>query len=542
MRKILVTAGLPYANGAIHLGHLLEYIQADIWTRFHKIIGNNCFFICGDDAHGTAIMISSKKQNISPEELISSVKSSHEKDFKDFYINFDSFYTTHSDENNELVKEIYNKLREKGDIEKRVIEQLYDQKEGIFLPDRFVKGECPRCTAKEQYGDNCDNCGATYSPLDLKNPVSAISGTAPVLKEAEHFFFSLNKYKDFLKNWVNAEHLQSEIVNKLGEWLASDLKPWDISRDAPYFGFKIPDTSDKYFYVWLDAPIGYMASFKKLCNELNLDFKSYWEKGSDAELYHFIGKDIVYFHALFWPAILASADLRTPTAIFTHGFLTVNGQKMSKSKGTFILASDYLKHLNPEHLRYYFATKLSKKIEDIDLNFEDFMNRVNSDLVGKIINIASRSVSFLSQFDNYLACKFDFDIIDGFVSVAERVKALYEEREYANVTKLVITLASRANLYINDKKPWKLNKIEEEKKNVHVICTTSLNLFRLIVIYLSPILPNLTKKVEEFLNASLSWDAVNHILVNHKINEFRPLMQRIEKETIDALINESKEI
>ena len=441
-----------------------------------------------------------------------------------------------------MVKEIYNKLREKGDIEKRVIEQLYDQKEGIFLPDRFVKGECPRCTAKEQYGDNCDNCGATYSPLDLKNPVSAISGTAPVLKEAEHFFFSLNKYKDFLKNWVNAEHLQSEIVNKLGEWLASDLKPWDISRDAPYFGFKIPDTSDKYFYVWLDAPIGYMASFKKLCNELNLDFKSYWEKGSDAELYHFIGKDIVYFHALFWPAILASADLRTPTAIFTHGFLTVNGQKMSKSKGTFILASDYLKHLNPEHLRYYFATKLSKKIEDIDLNFEDFMNRVNSDLVGKIINIASRSVSFLSQFDNYLACKFDFDIIDGFVSVAERVKALYEEREYANVTKLVITLASRANLYINDKKPWKLNKIEEEKKNVHVICTTSLNLFRLIVIYLSPILPNLTKKVEEFLNASLSWDAVNHILVNHKINEFRPLMQRIEKETIDALINESKEI
>lgn len=539
MRKILVTAGLPYANGPIHLGHLVEYIQTDIWTRFQKLQGNQCIYICGDDAHGTPIMLSAQQQGISPENLIAQMKQSHEHDFASFYVEFDNFYTTHSPENKQLVELIYQRLVENNDIEKHTIQQAYDPVKKMFLPDRFVKGECPRCGAKNQYGDNCENCGATYSPSDLKNPVSVVSGATPVQKESEHYFFRLDKHADMLKQWINDKHLQSEIVHKLTEWLKIGLKQWDISRDAPYFGFEIPNAPGKYLYVWLDAPIGYMASFKNLCNrDKNLDFDSYWNNSEDTELYHFVGKDIIYFHALFWPAILTSAGFRKPNAIFTHGFLTVNGQKMSKSRGTFITAKDYLQHLNPEYLRYYFAAKLNNSIDDINLDFEDFTNRINSDLVGKVVNIASRSAKFINKnFAGDLSANLENQtIFDDCVNQANKIAALYENREYSHAVREIMELADKTNQYIDEKKPWLLAKTAGNESEVQSICTMGINLFRLLMIYLKPILPKMAKDVEKFLNTpSTRWEDIKQPLLNHAINAFKPLMRRVEKEKIVLL-------
>lgn len=540
MRKILVTSGLPYANGPIHLGHLVEYIQSDIWVRYQKLIGNECVFICGDDAHGTPIMLNAAKQNLSPEELIAQIKISHEADFAAFNIQFDNYYTTHSAENLELAQEIYGKLQANNDIEVKVIAQAYDPVKNMFLPDRFIKGECPRCGAKDQYGDSCEACGATYTSLELKNPVSVVSGATPIQKESEHYFFKLEKYQGMLRDWINDKsHLSPEIANKLNEWLANELKPWDISRDAPYFGFPIPNTTGKFFYVWLDAPIGYIASFKNLCSRrLDLNFSAFWHEEQATELYHFVGKDIIYFHALFWPAILTSAGLRKPTAIFTHGFLTVNGQKMSKSRGTFITARSYLDHLNPEYLRYYFAAKLNNRIDDLDLNFDDFSQKVNSELVGKVVNIASRCAKFINQqFENKLSNSLDVpELFAKFSQAGEELKNLYEKREFSQVIREIISLADLVNQYIDEQKPWALAKQQPGSPQVQVVCTMGLNLFRLLMIYLKPVLPVMAKTVEDFLNIpELTWQDSAKPLLNHTINEFKPLMSRVEKDKLKAL-------
>jgi methionyl-tRNA synthetase len=542
MRKILVTSGLPYANGPIHLGHLVEYIQTDIWVRFQKLIGNNCIYVCGDDAHGTPIMLSADKQGITPEELIAQIKVAHEADFAGFNIEFDNYYTTHSPENQALANEIYQKLQANGDIEIKVIEQAYDPIKNMFLPDRFIKGECPRCGAKDQYGDSCEVCGATYTPLELKNPVSVVSGATPIQKQSEHYFFKLEKYQTMLRDWINNKNnLSPEIANKLNEWLDGGLKQWDISRDAPYFGFPIPGTTDKFFYVWLDAPIGYMAAFKNLCSKKpELDFNEYWSNKATSELYHFVGKDIIYFHALFWPAILTSAGLRKPTSIFTHGFLTVNGQKMSKSRGTLFTARAYLENLNPEYLRFYFAAKLNNRIEDLDLNFDDFTQKVNSELVGKIVNIASRCAKFINQnFANQLGAELsEPKLFAKFINAGTELNKLYENREFSQVIREIIALADLVNQYIDEHKPWAIAKQEPNSAEVQKICTMGLNLFRLLIIYLKPILPTMAKAVEEFLNIPpLTWQDNKQPLLNHKINEFKPLMQRIDKNKIDELVN-----
>jgi len=532
MRKILVTSGLPYANGPLHLGHLLEYVQTDIWVRWQKMSGNDCIYVCGEDAHGTPIMLSAKKANLSPEEFISTIKKQHERDFADFYINFDNFYTTHSEENQELAIDIYKKLQTNDDIEQKTIEQLYDPSAQMFLPDRFVKGTCPRCRAENQYGDSCEVCGATYSPTELINPISAISETQPIKKSSLHYFFKLEKYLETLKNWMS-QALAPEIVNKLNEWFAVGLKPWDISRDAPYFGFKIPDTENKYFYVWLDAPIGYIASFKNLCSHKKLDFDAYWKDPDTTELYHFVGKDIIYFHALFWPSILTSAGLRKPTAIFTHGFLTVNGQKMSKSRGTFITARNYLDKLNPEYLRYYLAAKLNNRIDDLDFNLDDFVARVNSDLVGKVVNIASRCAGFINKnFNGQLAANCDEPkLFNAFSAAAEVIGNAYENREYSNAVRTIMSLADRANQYIDEKKPWALNKLDPTNPEILQICTVGLNCFRLLILYLKPILPKMAEETEHFLNiAPLTWDDRKTLLLAHKINSFKPLMLRVDLE------------
>lgn len=541
MRKILVTSGLPYANGHIHLGHLVEYLQTDIWARFQRLVGNNCIYVCGDDAHGTPIMLSAQKQGISPEKLIEDMQKSHEEDFAKFNIKFDSYHTTHSQENQELVELIYTRLNAHEDIVKHTIKQAYDPEKNMFLPDRFVKGTCPRCRAEDQYGDSCEVCSATYTPMDLINPVSAVSGKTPIEKESEHYFFRLEKYEQVLREWATIEHLQPEVANKLNEWFEMGLKQWDISRDDPYFGFAIPNAPGKYFYVWLDAPIGYMAAFKKLCNENpELDFEEYWQTGNDTELYHFIGKDIMYFHALFWPAILASSDFRKPDAIFTHGYLTVNGKKMSKSRGTFILAKDYLKHLDPEYLRYYFAAKLNNRVDDIDLNFDDFMSRVNSDLVGKVVNIASRCAGFITKkFAGRLGttlCRQD--LFSKFTEAGSEIADLYENREYNHAMRIIMSLADQANQYIAEAEPWVLAKQEGMEQKVQDICTMGLNLFRILMIYLKPVLPAMAEKVESFFNIEpLLWSDSNKALLDHEINKFKPLLQRAEQEKIDALIN-----
>ncbi|WP_207061030.1 methionine--tRNA ligase [Motiliproteus sp. SC1-56] len=543
-RKILVTSALPYANGSIHLGHLLEYIQTDIWVRFQKSRGETCTYVCADDAHGTAIMLKAEQQGISSEELIANVSAEHQQDFAAFLVGFDNYYSTHSPENRELAELIYQRCKEAGHISTRTITQAFDPEKQLFLADRFIKGTCPKCKAEDQYGDNCEACGATYSPSELIDARSAISGAKPVDKESTHFFFKLPDFTEMLRQWTRSGTLQEEIANKLAEWLDVGLQEWDISRDAPYFGFEIPGEPGKYFYVWLDAPIGYMASFKNLCQQdPTLDFDEYWQKGSDTELYHFIGKDIINFHALFWPAMLDCANFRTPTAVNAHGFLTVNGKKMSKSRGTFIKASTYLEHLDPEYLRYYFAAKLNSRVEDLDLNLDDFVLRVNSDLIGKVVNIASRSAGFITKkFDGELAeqCA-EPGLMDEFVRAGERIADFYERREFGQAMRLIMSLADQANEYIHQKEPWVLAKQEGREQEVQAICSVGINLFRLLMVYLKPVLPAMTAKAEAFLNDSLDWEACGRVLLGHRINKFKPLMTRVESAQIEAMLDASRE-
>ena len=542
-RRILVTSALPYANGEIHLGHLLEYIQTDIWVRFQKMQGNECHYVCADDAHGTPIMLKADEMGIDPEELIAGVSERHQADFKDFNVDFSQFHSTHSEENRHYSELIYSRLKDSGFIKTRVISQAYDPEKEMFLPDRFIKGECPKCGAEDQYGDNCEVCGATYSTTDLKNARSVVSGAVPIEKESEHYFFDLPQFEQQLKEWTNAGHLQDEVSNKLAEWFEQGLQQWDISRDKPYFGFQIPGTEDKYFYVWLDAPIGYMASFKKLCDNSDLEFDDFFAKGSDTELYHFIGKDIVYFHALFWPATLMGSNFRTPNAIFAHGFLSVNGQKMSKSRGTFIQARTYLETLNPECLRYYYAYKLSSKIDDIDLNLEDFKQRVNSDIVGKVVNIASRSASFVvKKYDKELSAEcIEQELYNEFVAAGPEIAALYEARNFGHAMRSIMKLADKANQYIDEKKPWQLAKEEGKAQEIHEVTSLAINLFRVLMTYLKPVLPEMAKSSEEFLNIdSLNWEDIKSPLTSHHINKFKPLMTRIEDEQLEAMIESSK--
>lgn len=538
-RNILVTTALPYANGPIHLGHLVEHIQADIWVRFQRLRGNTCLFICGDDAHGTPIMLSAAKEGITPEKLVATIQAEHLRDFTGFFIDFDNFYTTHSPENRELAEFIYHQLKQRGDIFTQKISQAFDPVENIFLPDRFIRGTCPRCNAEKQYGDVCEVCGATYSPTELKNPTSALSGATPIEKESEHFFFALDKYSDFLQKWINAGHLQQQVTNKLQEWFTAGLKPWDISRDAPYFGFEIPDAPGKYFYVWLDAPVGYMASLKNLTQQNPaINFDEYWEKDSTAELYHFVGKDIVYFHALFWPAMLHGAGFRTPTAVYVHGYLTIDGQKMSKSRGLFITAQQYLQSLNPEYLRYYFAAKLSPQVEDIDLNLTDFAQRVNSDLVGKYVNLASRCAGFITKkFDGKLADNLPQpELFDDFVTAGDEIADYFEQLNYNKAVRTIMALADRANQYIDQQKPWVLAKDAANNDQVQAVCTQGLNLFKILTTYLKPILPTTAEKVAAFLNIpTLNWQHLDKPLTAHTIKPFKPLMQRVPKEAIDGL-------
>lgn len=544
VRNMLVTSALPYANGHLHLGHLVEHIQTDIWVRCHKMLGHRCISVCGDDAHGTPIMLKAAQLGITPEALTTEMRQSHEQDFAAFYIHYDAYHTTHSSENQELATAIYQTLQSQGDIITKIIRQAYDPVENMFLPDRYVKGTCPKCSSPDQYGDNCEVCGATYTPTDLINPISAISGATPIEKESEHYFFDLPRYESLLRTWTRQGHLQTEVVNKLDEWFAAGLKQWDISRDAPYFGFLIPGCTDKYFYVWLDAPIGYMASFQKYCVEKNISFTEFWGRDSTAELYHFVGKDIVYFHALFWPAILDGSGYRLPTAIFTHGFLTINGQKMSKSRGTFIEARHYSKHLNPEYLRYYFAAKLNGRVDDLDLQFDDFITRVNADLVGKVVNIASRCAGFINKrFDNQLASELHQPSnYKELLAKRDVIIEAYLQRDYARAIRMIMEGADQVNQYIDAYKPWALAKDEANLKEVQRICSTGLNLFRILITYLKPVLPHMAEQSELFLNcAPLTWQTINEPLVNHTIRSFTPLMTRVEKDKIEAVLNhESK--
>ena len=542
-RQILVTNALPYANAALHLGHILEYTQTDVWVRFQKMRGHECYYVSADDAHGTAIMLKADEKGITAEQHISEMRSLHEADFKDFLIGVDSYHTTHSEENRIFSELIYNRLKANGHIAQRSITQAFDPEKELFLADRYVKGTCPKCKAADQYGDNCEACGATYSPVDLINPVSVISGATPIEKESVHYFFKLPEFTDFLKEWVATDSVQKEVANKLGEWLDGGLQEWDISRDAPYFGFEIPDAPGKYFYVWLDAPIGYMASFKHLCDLKGIDFDHYWKKNSTTELYHFIGKDIVNFHALFWPAMLKSAEYRTPTKVCVHGFVTVNGKKMSKSRGTFINARCYLDHLNPEYLRYYYASKLSGSVEDIDLNLEDFIQKVNSDLVGKVINIASRCAKFVTNDnDGVLSENIENPALWNQVSgVSTTVAEHYENRDYGKAMREIMAQADAANEYIAAKEPWKLNKDPEQQQKVQDICSLGINLFRVILAMLKPVLPATAIAGEEFLNDTLAWNSIDKPLTNHRISIFTPLMKRIEKETVEAMVEASKE-
>ena len=544
-RKILVTSALPYANGSIHLGHMVEYIQTDIWVRFQKMRGHECHYVCADDAHGTPIMLRAQNEGITPEQLIADVQKEHQADFAEFSIGFDNFYSTHSDENKALASQIYLANRDAGHIETRTIEQAYDPEKELFLPDRFIKGECPKCGATDQYGDNCEACGATYDPTDLINPISAISGATPITKESEHYFFKLGHFEERLKTWLHeGDHIQTEVAQKLKEWFEGGLRDWDISRDAPYFGFEIPDAPNKFFYVWLDAPIGYLASFKNYCDRTNLDFDEYLKADSNIEMVHFIGKDIIYFHALFWPAMLQGTGFRLPNHIFAHGFLTVDGKKMSKSRGTFIKARTYLDHLNPEYLRYYFAAKLGPGIEDIDLNLEDFQSRINSDLVGKVVNIASRCAGFIKKrFDGKLSSSLSEPaLFDSFVNEADAIATMMENRDFGRAMREVMALADKANQYIDDKKPWALAKEERKDQEVHDICTMGINLFRVLIAYLKPVLPQTASQAEAFLNIEpLTWAAIPTPILNHEINKFKPLMTRIEIDKIEAIQNDSKE-
>ncbi|QTH63740.1 methionine--tRNA ligase [Psychrosphaera ytuae] len=542
-RKILVTSALPYANGSLHLGHLMEYIQTDIWVRFQKAQGNECYYVCADDAHGTPIMLKAQQQGISPEEMVAAVREERIVDFADFHVEFDNYHSTHSDENRELASLIYNRLNDAGYIAKRSISQLFDPEKEMFLPDRFVTGTCPTCKAPDQNGDNCDKCGATYSPVDLIEPKSAVSGATPVLKDSEHYFFDLPKFEPMLKEWLRSGSIQAEMANKLEEWFEQGLQQWDISRDAPYFGFEIPNAPGKYFYVWLDAPIGYMASFKNFCDNNQVDFDAFWQKDSDAELYHFIGKDIIYFHSLFWPAMLDGANFRQPTNVFAHGFVTVNGEKMSKSRGTFIKARTYLDHLNPEYLRYYFASKLNSGITDLDLNLDDFGQKVNSDLIGKVVNIASRCAGFIKKrFDGKLSANIDNpDLLAEFQAAKPAIIEAFEGREFAKAVREIMALADKANKYIDDKAPWVTVKDENLQQQTHDVCSMGINLFRILMAYLKPILPAMAKEVEAFLNDELTFDGIDAPLQDHSINKFKALMQRVDMDKVANMVEDSKE-
>jgi methionyl-tRNA synthetase len=526
---------------------MVEYIQTDIWKRFQKAQGHQCIYVCADDAHGTPIMLRAQNEGITPEELIARVSEEHQADFADFHIDFDQYHSTHSPENRELASYIYNQLKEKGHISRKKIKQLYDPEKQMFLPDRFIKGTCPKCKAGDQYGDNCEACGATYSPTELINPKSAVSGATPIEKETEHLFFELSHFEDLLKEWTQAPgHLQPQIANKLSEWFETGLRAWDISRDAPYFGFEIPGEKDKYFYVWLDAPVGYMASFKAYCERTGTDFNEYWKPDSTTELYHFIGKDIIYFHALFWPAMLAGAGFRTPTAIYAHGFLTVDGQKMSKSRGTFIMARTYLKHLNPEYLRYYFAGKLTSGIDDIDLNLEDFTQRVNSDLVGKVVNIASRCAGFVhKRFDGKLAETLSEEgqaLYQTFIEARAKIAELYEQREYAHAMREIMHLADLANEYIDRTAPWVLAKQEGQEQALHDSISVGINLFRVLMTYLAPVLPATAEKAQDFLQINhWQWSEIDAPLLGHSIQKFKALMTRIDPEKVQQLLEDSKQ-
>ncbi|QEY27110.1 methionine--tRNA ligase [Neisseria zalophi] len=560
-RKILVTSALPYANGSIHLGHMVEHIQTDIWVRFQKIRGHECYYCCADDTHGTPVMLAAQKQGIAPEDMIAQVREAHLADFTGFHIGYDNYYSTHSPENKALSEQIYLALKANGKIESRVIEQLFDPEKNMFLPDRFVKGECPKCHAKDQYGDNCEVCGTTYSPTELINPYSAVSGATPVLKTSEHFFFKLGECADYLKEWTagtttlsddrTQPHLQAEALNKMNEWLGTDengngtLSDWDISRDAPYFGFEIPGAPGKYFYVWLDAPVGYMASFQNLCNRIGLNYDEYFKADSQTEMYHFIGKDILYFHALFWPAMLKFSGHRAPTGVFAHGFLTVDGQKMSKSRGTFITAKSYLDGgLNPEWMRYYIAAKLNSKIEDIDLNLNDFITRVNSDLVGKYVNIAARAAGFITKrFEGRLKDVADSQLIQKLAAESDAIAADFENREYAKALREIMALADTVNEYVDANKPWELAKQEGQEQRLHEVCSELINAFKILSIYLAPVLPKVAERAAAFLNLNgLRWaDTATVLPEGHAINKYEHLMQRVEQKQVDDLIDANKQ-
>jgi methionyl-tRNA synthetase len=542
-RKILVTSALPYANAPLHLGHMLEQVQTDIWVRFQKSRGHHCLYVCADDAHGTAIMLAAEKLGITPEEHIERIHADHLRDSAGFLIDFANFHSTHSDENRYWSEEIYRHLKANDHIASRAITQAFDPERKLFLADRFIKGTCPRCKAEDQYGDNCEVCGATYSPADLIDPRSAISGATPVEKESIHFFFRLPEFEAMLRQWLDSEILQPQVANKLREWTEAGLQEWDISRDAPYFGFEIPGEPGKYFYVWLDAPIGYIASFQNYCDRTSHPFDEYWQPGGDTELYHFIGKDIINFHGLFWPAMLHSAGLRTPTGVFAHGFLTVNGTKMSKSRGTFINAGTYLKHLDAEYLRYYFAAKLGSSVDDMDLNLEDFVQRVNSDVVGKVVNIASRCAGFLhKRFENRLthACA-EQALVEEFIEAGEGIAGLYEQREFNKAIREIMALADRANQYIDSRKPWVLAKEEGREQEVHDVCSVGVNLFRVLMTYLKPVLPAMAEKAEAFLRCSLDWTALGGPLTGTELDKFKPLLTRIDPTKVEAMVEDSRE-
>lgn len=554
-RKILVTSALPYANGSIHLGHMVEHIQTDVWVRFQKLRGHECHYCCADDTHGTPVMLAAQKQGIAPEDMIAKVREEHLADFTDFGIGYDNYYSTHSPENKQFSQDIYRALKANGKIESRVIEQLFDPEKQMFLPDRFVKGECPKCHAQDQYGDNCEVCGTTYSPTELINPYSAVSGAKPELRESEHFFFKLGECADFLKAWTSGNnphdgkpHLQAEALNKMKEWLGegeeTTLSDWDISRDAPYFGFEIPDAPGKYFYVWLDAPVGYMASFKNLCDRIGVDFDEYFKADSQTEMYHFIGKDILYFHALFWPAMLHFSGHRAPTGVYAHGFLTVDGQKMSKSRGTFITAKSYLEQgLNPEWMRYYIAAKLNSKIEDIDLNLQDFISRVNSDLVGKYVNIAARASGFIAKrFEGCLKDVADSALLAKLTAQSEAIAECYESREYAKALRDIMALADIVNEYVDANKPWELAKQEGQDERLHEVCSELINAFTMLTAYLAPVLPKVAENAAKFLNLeAITWANTRETLGKHAINKYEHLMQRVEQKQVDDLIEANKQ-
>ncbi|WP_421213635.1 methionine--tRNA ligase [Aeromonas dhakensis] len=544
-RTMLVTCALPYANGSIHLGHMLEHIQADIWVRYQRMRGHQVHFVCADDAHGTPIMLKAQQLGITPEEMIAAVSQEHQADFAGFNISFDNYHSTHSDENRELAGLIYGRLQAGGKIKSRTISQLFDPEKSMFLPDRFVKGTCPKCKSPEQYGDNCDSCGATYSPTELIDPKSAVSGATPVMKDSEHFFFDLPQFETWLADWVRGSGaIQEEMANKMQEWFESGLQQWDITRDAPYFGFEIPGAPGKYFYVWLDAPIGYMASFKNLCNKRgDIDFDSYWQADSEAELYHFIGKDIAYFHCLFWPSMLEGAGFRKPTKVNVHGYVTVNGAKMSKSKGTFIKASTYLNHLDPECLRYYYAAKLNSRIDDLDLNLEDFVQRVNADVVNKLVNLASRNAGFIAKrFGGKLAATCaEPELYAEFANARTVIAEAYESREFSRAIREIMALADKANRYVDDKAPWVIAKQEGADAELQAVCSVGINLFRVLMAYLKPVMPLLAERAEAFLAETLSWDGIATPLVDHTVAPFKALFSRIEPAKIDAMIEASKE-